>query len=83
VLFSNDDVQRALANFKRSGARYLLATTFPTVQENSDTQNGVWRPLNLEKGPFHLPRPIALINEKCTEAQGRYQDKSLGLWVLN
>lgn len=39
--------------------------------------------LNLEKPPFNLPTPTALLNEKCEEAGGGYDDKSLGAWKIS
>lgn len=79
---ASPDVQRALRNFRRSGASYLLATTFPRTARNEEIETGGWRPLNLERVPFSLPPPVTMMVEHCTEAQGRYADKSLGLWRL-
>lgn len=73
----------ALRNFKKSGAKYLLTTTFVDRGENSDVSgNYSWRPLNLSLPPFQFPQPIATINEKCTENNDIYRDKCLGLWVF-
>jgi hypothetical protein len=43
----------------------------------------IWRPLNLELPPFNFPKPVKLINEQCTEGNGEYTDKHLGLWFLD
>ncbi|MFA5216557.1 class I SAM-dependent methyltransferase [Sulfuricurvum sp.] len=73
----------ALRNFKSSGAKYLLTTTFTDREGNVDLKDEmIWRTLNLEKGPFHFSHPIYLLNEECTEGDGNYADKSLGLWLL-
>lgn len=72
----------AIQNFKRSGSKYLLTTTFPG-RKNKDLGDIIWRPLDLQQAPFSLPEPIKLINEKCTEDDLRFTDKSLGLWDLN
>jgi hypothetical protein len=77
-----EDAFRALRNFKRSQSRYLLATTFPGREENRDTSRGEWRPLNLERAPFHFPKPLRVVNERCSEAAGAYGDKSLAVWRL-
>jgi hypothetical protein len=78
------DVQKVLSNFKRSGSRYLLTTTFSGRNANRDlVGKDIWRPLNLQAEPFNLPVPLRLINEKCTEGNGAYTDKSLGLWRLS
>jgi 2-polyprenyl-3-methyl-5-hydroxy-6-metoxy-1,4-benzoquinol methylase len=39
------DVRKALATFQRSGSRYLVVTTFPSVKANEDVTTGGWRPL--------------------------------------
>jgi hypothetical protein len=80
VHLSNADIARALEVIRRSNVRYLLTTTFPDCGVNEDIVTGDWRIINLERPPFSLPPPIRLINEGCTEAGGRYADKSLGLW---
>lgn len=78
------DVKRVLLNFKRSGSLYLLTTTFPWRDKNVDLVGKViWRTLNLQVEPFNFPPPLQLINEKCSESNGAYADKSLGLWRLS
>jgi len=77
------DVRRAIAAFKLSRSKYLLTTTFTNRSRNVDLAGkDVWRTLNLQIAPFNFPPPLRLINEGCTEANGRYGDKSLGLWRL-
>ena len=82
VHFSFADINRAIANFKASGATYLLTTTFPETLENENILTGNWRRLNLQRAPFDFPEPERLINENCTEDDGAYGDKSLGLWKI-
>ena len=77
------EVLRALSNFKKNGAQYLLMTTFTGNRDNPDIALGEWRPINFCKPPFNLPLPQRVINEQCTENGGIYADKSLGLWSLN
>ena len=84
------DALSALRNFKKSKIKYILATTFTRVNKNKDLSFeaheskpvGMWRPLNLEIAPFNFPKPLALINENCTEGKGIFSDKCLGLWRL-
>ncbi|HEX7782829.1 MAG TPA: class I SAM-dependent methyltransferase [Sphingobium sp.] len=73
---------KAIANFRASGAQWLLTTTFPLWKSNGDCEDGDWRALNMERSPFHWPRPAMLINERCDEGNGGWNDKSLGLWKL-
>ena len=82
VHFSFKDILSTIRNFKRSGSRYILTTTFSRRLSNIDINTGGWRTLNLQLLPFSFPRPIKLIDEKCDQAEGTYSDKSLGLWRL-
>jgi len=79
VHFSNAQVFLALANICESGSEYLLTTTFPEHLNERDIETGKWRPLNLQASPFHLPAPLCVVAEGCTENRGAHADKSLGL----
>ena len=83
VHFSISDIYKALKNIKESGSKYLMTTTFPEEENNSDIITGGWRPLNFIKEPFSFPEPILLINENCTEMNGAFKDKSLGIWEID
>ncbi len=82
VHLSFENITRAIANIRASGARYLLTTTFLEHEHNVDIDDGDWRMLNLERPPFNLPPPIDVLIEGCREADGAYADKALGLWLL-
>lgn len=82
VHLSFANIERAVANFKASGATWLIATTFPEWQTNADCEDGDWRALNFEAPPFNWRSPVELINENCTEAGGGWRDKSLGVWRI-
>lgn len=69
-------IRAATANFKKTGAKYLLCTTHTTVIENTDCADGSWRSLNLQLPPFNFPEPLKLIVED--EGLG----KCLGVWRL-
>ncbi len=75
-------IRACLANFQRSGARYLLTTTFASRTRNRDLGGAIWRPLNLQIAPFQFPAPLRLCEEGCVENEGAYADKALGLWRL-
>jgi hypothetical protein len=75
-------IASAIANFRRSGAIWLVTTTFPEWQTNRDCEDGDWRALNFERPPFRWGTPVELINEDCREADGGWRDKSLGVWRL-
>jgi hypothetical protein len=80
VHLSYAGIRRALGNAVRSGIPYLLTTTFPRAEANEDIVTGDWRVIDLERAPFHLPAPMRMLNEGCTEGDGVFADKSLGLW---
>lgn len=83
VHLSFSNINKVIKNYKKAGIKYLLTTTFTSRSKNIDIKNGGWRPLNLEMAPFNFPKPIFLINENCTENNGIYADKCLGLWKLS
>lgn len=80
VHLSFDRIRSALGGVGRSGARYLLTTTFPGLPANRDITDGDWRPLNLERPPFDFPPPDATLVEGCAEEGGAYADKTLAAW---
>jgi hypothetical protein len=83
VHLSFADGLKALEQFRASGARWLLTTTFTDRGENSDLYDGhIWRPLNLEKSPYNMPKAERYINEGCTEGDGLFGDKCLALWRI-
>jgi SAM-dependent methyltransferase len=83
VHFSLADIFAALTNFQRSGATYLLTTTYPNLlTTNPDIITGGWRPIDLQLHPFQLPPPLHILREETTE-KGDYPQKSLGLWKLS
>jgi hypothetical protein len=82
VHLSFANIAGVLANFRRSGAAWLIATTFPEWECNADCEDGDWRALNFERPPFDWAPPLELLNENCLEAGGGWRDKSLGVWRL-
>lgn len=83
VHFSFADIMLALENFRRSGATYLLTTTFVEHETNADIRTGGWRPLNLQRPPFDFPAPLDVVDERCLHSGGIYRDKRLALWALD
>jgi len=64
----------AVKNWASAGFKYVLATTYPEIQ-NRDIETGKWRALDMEAAPFNFPPPMMLI------VDGR-RSKSLGLWKV-
>jgi hypothetical protein len=83
VHLSYNDITLALDNIVKSGAKYLLTTSFYNRENNRDISTGQWRPINLQKVPFNFPPPIDTIVENCTEGSGNFSDKSLMLWSID
>jgi hypothetical protein len=77
------DICRALSLFKRSGAKYLLTTTYPVTGRNQDAPVGSWRALNLCGAPFNFSTPLKQFNDPSDHDTGLYPDKSLALWHLD
>lgn len=67
----------ALARFKASKSRYLIATTHAT-NRNRWVATGGWHPMNLTAAPFNLPAPMRLLSEEHSGTT-----KSLGVWKLD
>lgn len=82
------DILTVLKNYKASGSKYLLVSTYTkSARKNKDVDGfSLWgRMLNMYKFPFYFPEPLELIVEGCTEKVGEeeFPDKSLGLWKLS
>ena len=82
VHLSLANIAQAVANFRTSGATWLLTTTFAAWSDNGDCDDGDWRPLNFCAAPFGWPAPLRLLDEACTEGDGGWADKALGVWRL-
>jgi hypothetical protein len=80
ILFhlSFNSISRVIANAKRSGAKYLIATTDSCTWFNAEIRDGDYRPVNLRRPPFRLPQPIMDIDDSWV-ADGQ----SLGVWLLD
>lgn len=74
----------AIWNVQRSGSTYMLASTYTKPRPNLEIENIslLGRAINLSAPPFSFPEPLELINEECTEQNGEYSDKSIGLWRI-
>ncbi|WP_341764289.1 hypothetical protein [Candidatus Tisiphia endosymbiont of Beris chalybata] len=84
VYLSFEDIFKVIANFKKSGATYLLTTTFVNRESNNALvgADSFGRTLNLQQKPFNFPEPILLLNTGSPQDNDLYRDKSLGLWYL-
>jgi hypothetical protein len=78
---SDSNVKKAIENFKRSGSKYLLVSSYPKTWRNYDILDGDYRALNLRKKPFCLPKPLTVIKENVMPGVGF--DKSMYLYNLS
>jgi len=78
---TNENVHKALDNIKRSGSKYLLATSFTHWDKNPDIVDGGWKCINLLIEPFNL-KPLYLINEEFQVGYPHYNDKCMVLFEL-
>lgn len=87
IHLTNEQSRKVLANFKKSGSKFLLCSTYTSIDFNKEIsipKFGVgFRPLNLSLYPFNLGTPEFTINENNNEGRGKFSDKSLALWRLN
>jgi len=74
---SYENVWKVLRNFKRSGSKYLLVTSYHLTLKNWDILDGDSRQLNLQKAPFNLPKPLLKILDISQI------DKNMYLYKLN
>ncbi len=72
-----------LKNFKKSGSKYLLITTYTNEDRNNiDISDEGYEnyTINLEKPPFDFPRPLSILRENNPQTSAL--DKCLALWRL-
>ena len=72
------DAKSLLNNVKRSGARYLIATSDTCTSFNADVRTGDYRPLNLQRRPFRFPRPRVWLQDEAMVG-----GRGLGTWNLD
>lgn len=66
----------AIENVRKSGARWLVATTYPNGR-NYNIRDGEWYPANLAAAPFQLPRP-----ENCVQTHPAHEADITCLYKL-
>jgi len=75
------DGQAAISNFRRMGAKYLIASSHQG-ETNRDITSGGWYPSNLEAAPFWMGEPLEVLFDGHWEGVDRYPQKVMGLWTL-
>lgn len=82
VHFPIDKIFKFFTNLIFCDVKYFMSTSFVNRTKNTDICFGDWRPLNLLAPPFNFPKPLEIINEKCTENGGVNSDKSMCIWAV-
>jgi len=72
---SNRQIMAFVMNLKKSGTRYLFATSYKKNQINTDIKAGQCRSANLERAPFNFPLPLEVVFEGLN-------DKYVCLWLV-
>lgn len=75
-------VRRTLDNFKASGARWLLTTTYPFAFPNKDVKLGGWWRLNLQAPPFNMSPPKLILPEDDLDPMTPHNPGYLALWEM-
>jgi len=83
VHLKNEDIHNALNNIKKSDSTFLLTTTYIYGDTNSDTYNGKWRPINLNKEPFNLPPYSEYINTDFRDKGKNHPGNGMALWRIS
>ena len=76
-----DLIRKALANFRRSGSKYLMTTTLIDWPFNFDTSVGGVRGIDFRLWPFNFPPPLELVPELDSQPA---EDAviCMGLWPI-
>jgi Methyltransferase domain len=77
----------AIENFRKSGSKYLISTSYFDVTRNEHDlgfDKWDWRKVNLELPPYNLGRPITSLVERGQRCEPGWPDfgKQLSVWAL-
>jgi hypothetical protein len=75
------DGMAALNNFRRSGAKWLIASTHEGM-ENIDVPSGGYYPCNLEAEPFWLTDAVQTLDDGTWQTGVQFPHKRLKVWEL-
>jgi len=80
---SYEDINKVLRNFKKSGAKYLLASSYSLVKRNNvEMISGNCRSVNLHLAPFNFPEPLISVMELSSEEKMVQHGKRICLWRI-
>jgi SAM-dependent methyltransferase len=75
------DAQAAIENFRRMGARYLIASSHQG-EANKNVRPGAWYPCNLQAPPFDFGAPLTELFDGHWEGVDFWPTKVIGAWAL-
>ena len=78
---SNEEALGALENLRRTGARWIFATTFDPADNSTDTRTGRYREYDITRPPYALGEPWWLVEDGFWEDHVEFPNKYLGLWT--
>lgn len=86
-----NDAKSAIDNFRKSGSRYLAATTYVAVESNKELDHYIDGPemgygfmsRNLALSPFNLRKCIRSEREWIDRKESPFDSKRLGVWRIN
>lgn len=84
IHMSYEDIRATLRNFKRSGAKYLIGSSYSRVMANpADINAGEWHLINFQIAPFNFPEPIIFFSELSKEQGAIVAGKRICVWYLD
>lgn len=82
VHFDNNEIIETLNNIKKSNSTFFGSTIFLEKYNNDESEKpDKWRPINLTKKPFNLPKPYKLLNDKHNSEFDKF--KTFAIWKVN
>ncbi len=81
VHFDNNEINETLNNIKKSNSIFFGSTIFSQEYSNDVSEKpDKWRPINLTKDPFNLPKPYTILNDNC---EGKFDsNKFFAIWKI-
>lgn len=73
---TSNEILAALLLFKKSGAKYFLATMHTDTEKNSKGGKGGFTPINWQLKPYDFPKPLLTIHDPSCE------NKKYALWKM-
>ena len=80
---SYEDIYAVLHNFKKSGATYLLISSYSGLKDNNiEMIRGNFRPVNFQAKPFYFPEPLMSVFELASEEKMVKAGKRICVWRI-